>query len=284
VWSIAELKRKSARAQRAAAVLGFAIIGGFACLTYTDLARWKDSESLFESATRNAPHKTAFSNLAHFLIKRGEYQRAIENLNRAIALDPDDGGTYGTRALAYAWLNDYEQAKRDYDMAVKLGDRPIQPARAKNVLLGVPKIVPSSDDPEEAWHLFAGVFGLQPRTAESFRGRADIRVKVGDVSGAIGDYAKAIALEPDSPVNYTSRGNAYVRLKDWTNALPDMTRAIELSPTNAASFQNRAVVYYWLGKYDKAWANITQCLKLGGKPHGSFIEALSAAEAEKKIP
>ncbi len=258
-----------------------AIVGVFACLacaaaTRQDIARWQSTESLFESAAQTAPHKVSLNNLAYALVKRGEYKRAIEFCSRAIALDPQYGSSYGNRALAYAWSNDYERAKRDYDQAVKLGARPIQPMRRQQLLSGLMTDEAASTDPEEAWHLFAGVSGLEPQSAASYRGRGDIRVKIGDVTGGIADYTKALALMEES-TTYTSRGNAYVRQSDWPAALADLTKAVELSPATATGYQNRAVVHFRTGDYESAWADIERCRKLGGTPAPSFLEALSAA-------
>lgn len=280
VGSIGEILKARPHLQRASFFGAGLVALGCAGLTCTDIGRWKNSETLFAAAAETAPHKVAYNNLAFCLIKRGEYARAIEACARAIELAPNYGATFGNRSLAYASLGDYEQAKRDYDEAVRLGSRPIQPMRRLRQLTGQTFEQPASDDPEEAWHLFAGVSGLEPRSAESYRGRGDIRVKIGDVAGGITDYTKAITLRPDDGTLSTVRGNAYARLNDWTNALVDLTEAINLSPTNAAGYQNRAVVYYRLGELDKAWTDIKQQLRLGGVPHQSFIQALSDATGQ----
>lgn len=282
VWSIAEAVKARPRLQ-GTAIFGAGVVAiGFSYLTFTDIKRWKDSESLFAAAVATAPHKVAYNNLAYYLIKRGECQRAIEACARAIELDPAYGSTYGNRSMAYASLGDYEQAKRDYDEAVRLGARPIQPMRRFKQLTGKTVDQPASEDPEEAWHLFAGVAGLEPRSADSLRNRGNIRVKVGDVTGGISDYSKAIELRPDDASLRTVRGNAYVRLNDWTNAYTDLDRAVELSPTNAMGYQNRAVALYHLRRFEAAWQDVKECLKLGGKPHADFVAALNEAASDGK--
>jgi tetratricopeptide (TPR) repeat protein len=281
-WGLAKLMTVRPWLGRTAAVGWGVIMMVFATMTRQDIARWTSSETLFESASLTSPHKIAFNNLAYALVTRGEYARAIEFCTRAIELDPQYGSSYGNRALAYAWSNDYENAKRDYDQAVKLGARPIQPMRRQLLLSGKHVDAATVGDPEEAWHLFAGVSGLEPRSADSYRGRGDIRIKVGDVAGGITDYARAIELQPDDTLNYTRRGNAFVRLGEWQNALADLTKAVELSPNDATSYQNRAVVYFRMSNYGQAWADIEQCQKLGGTPHPDFLKALSEASGRVK--
>lgn len=280
VWGMSAIPGRSLWGGRVIAVLGLMAVLVCAWATRQDIGRWRNSESLFESASHTAPHKIALNNLAYALVKRGEYGRAIEFCTRAIDLDPQYGSSYGNRALAYVWSNDYERAKADYDQAVKLGARPIQPMRRQQLLSGGAIDEATSSDPEEAWHLFAGVSGLEPQTATSFRGRGDIRVKAGDVTGGITDYTKAIGLSEEA-VTYTSRGNAYVRLGDWSRALADLTKAVELAPNDAKNYQNRAVVYFKIADFESAWGDVEQCRKLGGTSPPSFLEALSTASGRK---
>jgi tetratricopeptide (TPR) repeat protein len=281
-WAAVQLTRDRLWLQRIFTTLGVVAIALMMFATSMDLPRWKDSGALFASAVRVSPHRVAWNNLAYYQIGRGEYAAAVESCNHAIAMNPEYGQSYGNRSLAYAWLDDYERAKADYDYAVKLGTRPIQPMRHRAGSAGINSPVPATNDPEAAWHLFATLFKLEPKSSASFRGRADMRLKANDVTGAMVDYSQAIQLAPNDPLAHTGRGNAHASAGDWRAALTDLSKAIELAPTNAASYQNRAVVYFKTARYDQAWSDIDQCKKLGGTPHASFLRAL--AEASGRNP
>lgn len=280
-WAAEKIAGKRIWLQRAFASLAVVVIVLMMSATRQDLPRWKDSGAMFASAVNVSPHRIAWNNHAYFQISRGDYAQAIESCNRAIEMNPEYGQTYGNRSLAYAWLEDYERAKADYDHAVKLGTRPIQPMRNRLNVAGVNSPVASTNDPEEAWHLFATMFKLEPKSAESFRSRAEMRFKLNDVAGAMTDYNRALQINPNDERARTGRGNAHVSAGNWTAALADLSKAIELSPTNAASYQNRAVIHFKMQQYDNAWSDIAQCKKLGGTPHESFIRALSEASGRK---
>ncbi|MBT9438251.1 MAG: tetratricopeptide repeat protein, partial [Desulfobacterales bacterium] len=49
-----------------------------------------------------------------------QYERAIEDYNKAIALDPNNAEAYNNRGVAYAFLNQYERAIADYNKAIAL--------------------------------------------------------------------------------------------------------------------------------------------------------------------
>ena len=51
----------------------------------------------------------------------GEYQRAIEDLNEAIRLDPKYAFDFANRALAYTYLGRDLEAQQDAERAIELG-------------------------------------------------------------------------------------------------------------------------------------------------------------------
>ena len=53
-------------------------------------------------------------------LELGQYERAIEDLNEAIRLDPQYANAYGHRGSAYGKLGQYEWAIEDFDEAIRL--------------------------------------------------------------------------------------------------------------------------------------------------------------------
>jgi len=62
----------------------------------------------------------AYNNRGNAYAELNEHERAIEDYNKTIELDPNDAKAYYNRGLAYAELNKYEQAIEDYDKAIEL--------------------------------------------------------------------------------------------------------------------------------------------------------------------
>ena len=56
--------------------------------------------------------------LAHY--NKGEYSKAVECYNKAIALEPNDAEAYNNRGVAYSKLGRRKDAKRDYAKAYEL--------------------------------------------------------------------------------------------------------------------------------------------------------------------
>lgn len=78
------------------------------------------------------------------------------------------------------------------------------------------------------------------KNAGAFHRRADAKRELGDYSGAIRDYGRAIALSPGDPALYLERGRAGYRSGNLRIALDDSSRAIELDPSLAAAYALRA--------------------------------------------
>ena len=52
--------------------------------------------------------------------EQGDYEKAIEQFDEAVRLDPQDAKAYGNRGSAYSALGKYQQAIQDYDEAIRL--------------------------------------------------------------------------------------------------------------------------------------------------------------------
>lgn len=135
--------------------------------------------------------------LAHIYRKRGfaykrlkEYERAIEDYNRAIDLLPDYARAYASRGSAYRSLRDFEHALADYNRALELW-------------------------PNYVW-VYAG------------RGRTYSHLK--EYQQSIQDLNHAIEIEPDYAWAYFVRGFTHLLVKDVAQARNDFIKSIELNP------------------------------------------------------
>ena len=69
--------------------------------------------------------------------KLGEYEQAIQDLDRAIALDANLAVAYYNRGLAYGSQGEYDRASRDLNKAVELD--PSFKSRQETGLGGTPE-------------------------------------------------------------------------------------------------------------------------------------------------
>ena len=89
--------------------------------------------------------------------RKGELDRAIQDYDQALQLDPNDATTFYNRGVAYGSRRQWDQAVQDYDQAVR----------------------------------------LEPKFAAALYGRGVAKEQTGDRAGADADIAAARAIDPD---------------------------------------------------------------------------------------
>ncbi|MGB2728304.1 MAG: tetratricopeptide repeat protein [Halobacteriota archaeon] len=183
----------------------------------------------------------AYNNRGTAYGKKGEFDRAIEDFDKVIELNPEYASAYYNRGLTYSNLKRDKEAIADYNKAIEL-------------------------DPKYAY-------------AYNNRGTAYRNLKRDEE--AIADYNKAIELNPNFAYAYNNRGTAYSNLKKYEEALEDYNKAVELDPNFAMAYNNRGVAYYKLEKYRKAKGDYNKAIELDqnfDKAHANLGDSLFMKE------
>jgi len=137
------------------------------------------------------------------LIEQEEYDKAIEECNAAIRIDPNDADAYCTRGRAYMGSGDSGQSIADFTAAIR----------------------------------------IDPNDSNAYRDRGDAYLQNGDEDRAIADCEEAIRLKPNHSGAFRSRGKAYQTKNDYDQAIADFTEAIRLDPNDADAYCCRGEVY-----------------------------------------
>src|SRR5215470_9394771 len=135
-----------------------------------------------ELNTRDAETKGAYDRaVADFYIGRGaaylskgDNDRAIADLTKAIEIDPKYAAAYNSRGNAYRDRKDYDQAIADHTRAIE----------------------------------------IDPKYAAAYNNRGNAYRDKKDYDQAIADYTTAIEIDPKYAAAYNNRGNAYRDKKD----------------------------------------------------------------------
>ena len=89
----------------------------------------KGREEAERAIENNAQHKNAYYNRGLIYASLGHHERAIEDFDAVLALDPDEGRAYNNRGIARDNLGNYQTAIADYEKAIALNCQGF-PARA----------------------------------------------------------------------------------------------------------------------------------------------------------
>jgi tetratricopeptide (TPR) repeat protein len=155
--------------------------------------------------TNSAPKADDYFVSANNKYTAGNYQGALAEYDRAIALNPNYISAYSNRGLLRSLrLNDQNGALADYNKAI----------------------------------------ALDPKYATAYNNRGLLRsLRLNDQNGALADYNKAIALDPKYAIAHYNRGFLKEdRLKDYRGALADYNQAISIDPQYLDAYNNRGLL------------------------------------------
>ena len=210
----------------------------------------------------NAPTDAAgFLRRGMAYASRGELEPALSDLTRAMQLDPRDPQSHYQRGLVYWRDRQPRLALQDFDAALVLDPNDYQAylARAE---LQLPRIHAAVEDDLSA------VDRLAPQ-------QADLRMVLGDLYHAIGQYAAAVH-QYDLWIDYHEDDVRFQRALatrcglqaaaniDLDRALDDCKQALSRLPPaeRAVALSNRSLVYLRLGQLDRSIADATGAIGL----------------------
>ncbi len=160
---------------------------------------------------------------------KGDYDRALADLDKALQLDPKSAPALLERASIYHVKGEFGRAIADYDRALKL-------------------------DKDSA----AALSGR----ARAYRGK-------GDLEKALADFDEAVRLDPKSASTHVDRGAIYQAQGDFDRAIVDYDRAIQIDPKDANAFLGRANAYRGKHDLERAKQDLESVMKSRPAAHCS---------------
>ena len=139
----------------------------------------------------HAAQSSAHLSRGNMYRRKGQYDRALDDYNEALKLDPTDRApTLTSRGNAWRGKHEYDRAIADHTEAIR----------------------------------------LDPDYAVAYSNRGNVWSDKGDWDKAIADYDKAIMLNPKYAEAFYNRGIAWEAKKDRARALEDYRAAVKLRP------------------------------------------------------
>lgn len=144
------------------------------------------------------------------------YERAIEDFNKTIELNPNMAEAYSNRGEAFQKIGLYDRAIDDYSK----------------------------------------VIALEPKSTGTYVARGISYDSKGDYERAILDYKRAISIganlgynEKDAAVLYIFIGMAYNEKGQYDMAIENLSKAIALDPNKREAYYQRSLAYAYAGRY-----------------------------------
>jgi tetratricopeptide (TPR) repeat protein len=144
---------------------------------------------------------TAFKNRGNAFDDKGQYDRAIEDYDHAIAINPKDADAFNSRGTTHRAMGQYGRAIQDYDQAVI----------------------------------------LTPKSAMALNNRCFAKALMGQLEQALVDCNESLRLRPGDSNTLASRGFIYFKMKRYQAAVADYDTELRANPGNPYSLFGRGM-------------------------------------------
>ncbi len=155
---------------------------------------------------------SGYQNMAGLKIQVGDFSGALEDMERAASIDPDEVGPWKNIGRLNVFLGRFDAASESYIKAVAL----------------------EPSDPN--LHFSLGT----------------VRQRFQNKEPAIGDFTSVLDFDPSNIRALLARGDLYSTVERYDEALADFTRAIRLDDRNLCAYEYRRSIYVLLGEREKA--------------------------------
>lgn len=190
------------------------------------------------------------------LVRSGNLVFALQEINKAINLDPQNGLGYAYRAAIHIEGASYKDALSDINKSISLNPnlaiaysiRAVAHERLKDYKSEVTAATKAIE--------------LDPRVAKYFLIRATARTELGLYQLAIQDCNKALSICAINSNGYIRRGYAYKCLRKHDKALQDYTIALKIAPNSTDGRLLRAELFEELGDYHQQIDDLSAALKV----------------------
>jgi tetratricopeptide (TPR) repeat protein len=171
---------------------------------------------------QNNPSEDAYLKRADAYRLRGRDKEAIDDINQAVHIAPNNTYSYMLRGRIYYDEGMYPEAITDVNQALK----------------------------------------VDPNSNGAYILRAQSYFKLKDFGKALEDANTILKNDPKSAVGYLIRGASYNGMKKYDNAIDDCTKAINLDPNLAQAYYYRADSNHDQGNYKESIDDYTKALSL----------------------
>lgn len=244
-------------------------MGVFAVMSYQRILVWKSSGTLWTDNIKKYPNSdVGYDNLGVYYRSLKENDKALENYNKVLSINPKYALTYNNRGNIYFERGQDDLALADYDKAIALDAKKVT-TYANRALIYIRK-----NEYAKAEEDFATAEKIDSSFSKTYYNRGIYYDQVGQYQKAVADFTKYLQLVPNDDGIYNSRGVSLQKMGMHQESLADFTKAIQLLPTEPVYWQNRSYSYNRLGQKEAAKADVLQAKKLGRNVDPAYLKLL----------
>jgi len=203
---------------------------------------------LIDQAIVLCPNNAVFYNSRGLALEElNELEFGINSFDIAISIQPDYAVAFANRGNVQHKLKQYEAAINSYDKAIS-----IQPNFAV-AFFNHGNVQQELKQYEAAINSYEKAISIQPNYAEAHSNLGKAKQEIKQFEIAIIHYCKAISLKPDFADAYSNLGRAQEEMMQFESAIASFDKAINLQQNHIIANWNKALVLLLTGNFDSGW-------------------------------
>jgi Flp pilus assembly protein TadD len=246
------------------------VIVGLQVMTWIQIGYWQNSIVLFTHALQIFPEHNypAHCNLASALGADGQYEAAIVEYEKAVAIRQDEAPVYCGYGEALLALGRVEDAARRYQEALRIDPSFSIAVERLNAMerslreTGAQQLHHSEKKPES-------------NEAMGLINRAVVLESRGQTEKAIKECREALRIDPNSAIAHNNLGVIYDRHGRNEEAIREFREALRIQPDFARAHNSLAVALCREEDYTGALQEVELCRRYGGTPDLRLIQVLA---------
>jgi tetratricopeptide (TPR) repeat protein len=220
-------------------------------ITYIDKKDYAAALDVCERALKTLRKREyAYVFRAYVIQKQSGIEHALDDMDTAITLAPQDPMIYMWRGSIFGNAHDYEKALEAYSTVLRLQFK----TNAALVFAARGICYAYLGQRDEAMQDFTHGIEVNPFEPLTYNNRASVLAKDGQYASAVEDANRCIQLKPAFKNGYDTRGQTYFLMGDYPAALADFEKAADLKRGDAYSLAGQAATHYAMGDLDAAKA------------------------------
>lgn len=206
------------------------------------LGRPKDAQNEANSAAEAHPASYKVVMKAARLEKKSNPKLAIEHLNQAIKISPQDPEPWRLMAEIRMATKDYLQATRAFDRAIELDPKNAElyyhRARVKKATLMAQDAIKDCD---------RAILNDKSKS-NYYRLRSELNAQIGHFEEALVDANKAISIDPRNVENRSAKAEVLMQTEKFDECIKECTAGLAISPDCAPLLINRGEAHEKINK------------------------------------
>lgn len=278
-------------------------------LSFRQSLVWRNSITLLEAMQAQNPVSfVALNNLGMLKREAGDFEEAMQLVQRAVALRPHDADAHTNLGIALFDAEQPDEGLIEFKRAVELLPKAIRyrrnlaqahwrmgdvdAARAQfdlilrsaagdvPSLVGLARVETTAERIDEAEKLFRQALTLSPKSIDALCGLAAVEFSRGNIASAQELYETARKFDPRHADVQTGLGDLALANEEFADAETAFRRAIEAQPNRAMSWIKLARVQQRRGESAAALQSYRRAQSCPQMPLESYLEAIPLAEQQ----